>query len=81
MNTIKIIILITIIYVCYVHLTEKIKIEIEKFKSYNINIVNDNCGINNRPINTPWNYYYPQSYYYPYSYVNPYNFMYPPTFY
>lgn len=77
MNTIKIILLIIVIYFCYIYLVE----DIEKFKSYNINILNDNCGVNNQQINAPWYYYNPWRSYYPYSYVNPYNYMYPPYYY
>jgi hypothetical protein len=77
MNTIKIIILVTILYICYLYFES----DIENFKSYNINILNDNCGKYNQQINSPWYYYNPWSYYYPYNYVNPYNFMYPPNYY
>ena len=77
MNTIQVIILIAILYLCYIYICENI----ENFKSYNINILNDNCGVNNQQITPPWYYYNPWRYYYPYSYVNPYNFMYPPYYY
>ncbi len=81
MNIINIIIIGLIIYICYVYLCTDVDDNIEKFKAYNINISNDNCGILNRQITTPWYYYSPYSYYYPYSYVNPFQYMYPPFYY
>ena len=77
MNNIKIIIIIIIIYYAILYFYENI----EKFKSFNINILNDNCGKNNDQITTPWYNYYPGRYYYPYSYTYPYNYMYPPYYY